>query len=154
MDQRLLVRDVMQRDIATVSPSCSVRDLRRLLARHRVVGMPVVLRGEILGVVSWAEIGGAADGRPGDGGSAGDFYDALMPGDPNPGRAADADEERLRVRDIMSRRVLRVNSGQPVRDAARTLLEDGARRVLVTNRGALAGIVTIHDLVRATRRAA
>jgi CBS domain-containing protein len=48
----LQVRDVMTRDVITLSPEHTLREAMELLARHHVSGAPVVLGPEVLGVVS------------------------------------------------------------------------------------------------------
>jgi len=53
----MVARDVMTREVITVSPSITVKELARVLIRNRISGVPVVSpRGKILGVVSEADI--------------------------------------------------------------------------------------------------
>ena len=53
----MIARDVMTRDIITVSPSLKIKDLARILIRNQISGAPVVdKQGKIVGIVSEADI--------------------------------------------------------------------------------------------------
>jgi len=55
----MVAKDIMTRDVITVEPTTSVRDLARILSQKRISGVPVVnSKGKILGVVSEADIVG------------------------------------------------------------------------------------------------
>ena len=49
-------RDIMTTDLITTTPSATVVELAQLLARNKISGMPVVDAGEVVGVVSEADI--------------------------------------------------------------------------------------------------
>ena len=54
---QMTVRDVMQEDVTTVSPSTTVRELTRILADRSISGVPVVTdSGAVVGVVSATDI--------------------------------------------------------------------------------------------------
>ena len=51
------VEQVMSRDVVTVTPSTSLKEVALLLARHRISGVPVCEPdGQVVGVVSEADI--------------------------------------------------------------------------------------------------
>ncbi len=51
------VRDLMQRDVVTVGPETTVRELTRILSEGGISGVPVVTdAGEVLGVVSTSDV--------------------------------------------------------------------------------------------------
>lgn len=53
----MIAKDLMTRDIITVSPSTTVKDLAMLLIKNQISGAPVADRhGKILGIVSEADI--------------------------------------------------------------------------------------------------
>ncbi len=52
----LQVRDVMTRDVITVSPEHTLREAMDILSRHHVSGAPVVRGHEVLGVVSGTDL--------------------------------------------------------------------------------------------------
>jgi CBS domain-containing protein len=141
--------DVMRRNLPTVSPDLTVRELDGFLSRN---GSPVaaVVRDEnVVGVVSVAEIQRAV--APSEGDEARDFYTDLVAEMPRSGLfPADGDgrADGLCVRDIMTTSLIVVPPDHPVRDIARGLLAGGVHRVLVTEGRRLLGLVTTLDLVR------
>lgn len=53
----MLAKDIMTRDVITVSPTTSVKSLAKILVQNQISGAPVVdKKGKILGVVSEADI--------------------------------------------------------------------------------------------------
>jgi CBS domain-containing protein len=52
----LQVRDVMTRDVITVSPEHTLREAMEVLSRHHVMGAPVVRGHEVVGVVSGSDL--------------------------------------------------------------------------------------------------
>jgi len=53
----MIARDVMTRDIITVSPNLKIKDLAMILTRNQISGAPVVdKQGKIVGIVSEADI--------------------------------------------------------------------------------------------------
>ena len=53
----MMAKDVMTRDIITVSPTLKVKDLALILIKNQISGAPVVdEQGKILGIVSEADI--------------------------------------------------------------------------------------------------
>lgn len=50
-------RDMMTKDVITVSPETSVRDVAALLVKHKISGIPVVDKdGKVLGIVSEGDV--------------------------------------------------------------------------------------------------
>lgn len=52
----LKLRDIMTRDVFTLSPETSLRDAAALLAEHHISGAPVVSGGKVVGVVSMTDL--------------------------------------------------------------------------------------------------
>lgn len=53
----MIARDVMTRDVVTVSPTLTVKELAKVLVKNQISGVPVVnKKGKIIGVVSEADI--------------------------------------------------------------------------------------------------
>lgn len=46
------VADVMTRNPITVTPDATILDIARLMARHKIGGIPVVEQGQVVGIVS------------------------------------------------------------------------------------------------------
>jgi CBS domain-containing protein len=61
----LAVRDIMTRDVVTVSPELEVRDLLELLSSRHLSGVPVVVGGRVVGVISATDVLALAAESPG-----------------------------------------------------------------------------------------
>ena len=139
-------RDIMTRDVTTVSPDTSVRDVVALMMEKHVSGVPVLTdNGKIIGMISQsdllhrAEVGTErrhkwwfrtfAD------------FDALA--------REYAKAHGLKAHDIMSRYVVSVHDDAELRDVADILDSHRIKRVPVVQEGCLVGIITRGDLVRA-----
>lgn len=139
------VQDVMTRDVATVSPGASLKEVAEALVRGRISGLPVVDgSGAVLGVVSEADIvGKEAGARPEK-----SLLGRLLYGDD--------DSAKLDARtaaEAMTAPAVTIAEDREVAEAARTILDQGVNRLpVVDSAGKLVGIVTRADLVRAFLR--
>ncbi len=167
----LQLKDVMQRDVVAVSPDLTLRELVEVLSEHEVSGVPVVLNGKVVGVVSTTDIfdfreetsgsrpSDASDGPSGPprrGTSFESFSDTYELADAETlewmrtTRSRDWDLlDESTVADIMTRKVLSLTSTTTVKKAAAYMLDAGVHRLLVIDGGELQGIVTTTDIVRA-----
>jgi acetoin utilization protein AcuB len=116
----LTVRDVMVTDLVTVRPHETARHAYRLMRDHRFRHLPVVERGQLLGILSDRDL------RP-----------VLL----SPTLA------RARVRELMSEDLTTVGPDAPVEDAASLLVVKKIGCVPVVADGRLVGIVTETDLL-------
>ncbi|HSN98048.1 MAG TPA: CBS domain-containing protein [Candidatus Nanopelagicales bacterium] len=120
----LRVRDIMSTDIHTLQASASVADAARELGARGISGAPVIDRGRIVGVVSKSDLidpqnWPSVDGQP----------------------SVDA---------VMTRVVFAVRPGDPVMSAVRLMVSEKIHRaVVVSDEGALVGVVTPMDVLRA-----
>jgi CBS domain-containing protein len=162
----------MKRDVVSVAPELTLRELVEVFAEHEVSGAPVVAGGVVVGVISTTDIFEFREEAPditlGPGGSLEEPVDAARRRD---GPAAEfvADDWELealvRMRttrardwsildeytaaDVMTREVISQPSKTTVKKAAEYMIERGIHRVLVIDDGELQGIVTTTDIVRA-----
>lgn len=139
--------DVMTRDVVTVTPDTSVRDLARTLLEHRISGVPVVDgEGHVLGMVSEADLVERVSGPhlpP---------HIELLGGViylENPLHL----EEKLRkamavtAGAIMSTHPVTVLADTPLRDVADLMVKRKINRFLVVEGKRLVGIITRHDVI-------
>jgi CBS domain-containing protein len=138
------VKDLMTTDVLTVRVTTQLKDAARLLAEHRISGLPVVDDdGRVLGVLSEGDIlykeTGMKD-RPG-------FFERLL------SVPATGFELKLAARTVgeaMSAPAVTIGPIRPVTVAATTMIDEGVNRLpVVDDEGRLVGIVTRADLVRA-----
>lgn len=155
----LTLRDIMRKDLFTVTPDTSVETLVELLSSRRVGGVPVVdAKGDPVGIVSatdvlqhFAEIAAAATGE-------------LGPRRLSELRAADWAEWaeaagvailpqtkawEMPVSEIMTPMAYSLSPDAPVQEAAGAMYRGAIHRVLVAEHGKLLGIVTTTDIVKA-----
>jgi CBS domain-containing protein len=130
----MLVRDVMTRDVVTVSPKTSVLNARRLLATHRIRHLPVVVGDEVVGLVSSRDIA---------------ITDVQLI------RSLDALESDLltgryrRIEAVMSAPAHVVTPDEPVQRAAEHMIDRRIGALPVVEHGRLVGIIALTDCVRA-----
>jgi CBS domain-containing protein len=143
------VEDLMTRDVVSVRPEASLREVAETLVAHRISGVPVCSPdGTVLGVVSEADIllreGG--NGRDEARGVLGWIVDWPSPEEIAKTKARTAAE-------AMTSPALTVAWHRPAAAVARAMIEQGVNRMIVVDGdGKLTGIVTRADLVRAFAR--
>ena len=132
------VKEIMTRDVVTIGPEADLRDVARILVDSGISGIPVCgARRELLGVISEGDIllkeGGPTKSRRGFGRTDG----------------SDRKANATKVGDAMTSPVVTISPYASVAEAARTMAERGIKRLPVVRNGALVGIVSRTDLVRA-----
>jgi CBS domain-containing protein len=173
----LTVRDIMQKDVVTVTTDTTARDLARLLADEEISGVPVLdSGGQLAGVVSSSDLvrraaeepsvpvgfRGIAVGAPGpdaysefDDDAFGADPEALVPQDdasvdePLLEESLESDFDTVLVRDVMTPVLFTVSPSTTVPALCEFLLGRSIHRAVVIDGGALAGIVTSSDVLRA-----
>ncbi|MFE3327049.1 CBS domain-containing protein [Streptomyces sp. NPDC059176] len=130
---------LMVRDVVSVAPQTSFKEIAVLLSEHRISGVPVVDSGlRVLGVVSESDLvfrqpGNAPHWEPDPGTATG--------GAPDPSEAT--------ARELMTRPAITVDVDETVAGAARTMAGHGVERLpVVDGQGRLVGIVTRRDLLQ------
>lgn len=141
------VDEVMTRDVVTVTPETSLKDVARKLVELRISGMPVVgPDGSVVGVISEADVLAKERVIYDDGGAI-----ARLMHRPDPSEKA-----KLAARvagEAMTSPAITVEPYWTIPTVARMMLERGINRLPVVQRQELVGIVTRADLVRAFARA-
>jgi acetoin utilization protein AcuB len=115
----MLVREVMTHGLVTIAPETSCAEARRLMDEHRIRHLPVVAGGRLVGMVSDRDVRSASR---------------------SPGTAAGR---------IMTPDPVTVTPETRIEHAARLMLEARFGSLPVVDGGALTGIVTYTDLLRA-----
>ena len=147
-ESKLTASDVMMRDPITVTADTSLRHVAKLLARHRISGVPVVdANRHIVGIVTENDLMQWSD-KPGE--KQAWWLDMLAGGyDLSPAWLDAIQTEREIVRGVMSMDVVSVAEACPLSDVAKLLVAESIKRVPVVRDGELVGIVSRVDLVRA-----
>jgi CBS domain-containing protein len=132
-------KDLMTRDVVSLSPLTDLGAAARLMTDRRISGAPVVdAKMNILGVVSQSDLVRFQGGERPDG------WDPIR-------RDADWPEapEPVPVMAVMTARPVTCDEEAPVDEVARLMLERRVHRLLVTHGGKLVGIISAMDLLRA-----
>ncbi len=139
-------QDVMTRDVATVPPDATVRDVAHRLAELRISGVPVVSGpGEVLGIVSESDLLRRVElGSAPKFGNWSSVFDA-----PRQAAEAFAKSHGTKAHDVMARPVVSVQEDAELADIADTMARHGIKRVPVIRNGKLVGIIARSDIVRA-----
>jgi CBS domain-containing protein len=140
------VADVMTRDVATVGPGTSLKEVASILAERRISGLPVADGdGRVLGVVSESDIVQKEAAEPP---RARGLLGRLR-GDP---LDAGAKLDARTAGEAMTSPALTIGPDRPLAEAAALMVSKGVKRLPVVDGERLTGIVTRADLVRAFLR--
>jgi len=139
-------QDIMTRDVTTVSPNTSVRDIAAVMVEKHISGVPVLTdNGQIIGMVSQSDLLHRAE--LGTERKYKWWFRSLA--DSNALAQDYAKAHGRKAHDIMSRYVVSVRDDAELRDVADILDNYRIKRVPVVQEGRLVGIITRGDLVRA-----
>jgi Zn-dependent protease/CBS domain-containing protein len=115
------VRNIMSADVHTVPPGMNLRELTDLVFKEKHRGYPVMDGGELLGMVTTADIQ----------------------------RVAESLRQTTTVGDVMAKKIFDIGPDEEATIAMKKLTELGVRRLPVIENGRLVGILSREDLVRA-----
>jgi Zn-dependent protease/CBS domain-containing protein len=121
--EKILVRDLMTKDVVSVGPSMSVEDLVQLIFQKKHMGYPVMEGDRLKGVVTLTDIE----------------------------RVPNIERSAALVSDIMTRDVISVPSTAQASDALKLISSKNIGRVMVIDNGSLVGILSRTDLMRIMR---
>jgi len=150
----LRARDIMQKQVLSVSPDMPIPELVDFLISHRVSGVPVIEKGKIVGIVSRSDLVRAVSLERSLAGIVAQAFEQeeFAPGEAPPiaglrSNAVQALQNRS-VRTIMVTDPISVAADTPVAEVARLLVERHMHRVLVTEGAQLLGLISSLDVVR------
>lgn len=139
------IRSVMSTAVVTVTPETTLKDAAVKLARFGISGFPVVNdAAEVLGIFSEADILAKEAGGAPRAGMLSWLLDVDAP--------MRAKLDARTVGDAMTAPAITIGPERTVREAAARMLSEGVNRLPVVENGALVGIVSRADLVRAFAR--
>jgi CBS domain-containing protein len=144
---RMTAAEVMTRDVLTLGPEATLRQAARLMTRHRISALPVMKGGVVVGLVSEADLlqPGATPAPQAD------WWLHQLAGEVElaPEYMAALRDAGRSVGQVMQPDPLWVPETATLPEMAALMAREGVRRVLVLRDGALVGIVSRRDLVRA-----
>ncbi|MFH1888939.1 MAG: CBS domain-containing protein [Candidatus Omnitrophota bacterium] len=140
----MLVNEMMTKDVITVSPDTSLKELGLIFNEKKISGAPVVdSYGNIVGVVTLTDLfkilhhiyicKGMGEGSTGV---------KLM-------EMREKEKENSKVRDIMTKDVISINDDQAIDDVMRLMFDKAIHTIPVTKEGKLIGVVGKRNLIYA-----
>lgn len=152
-------RDLMERDVITVTPETRLLDVHRLFVEEEIHGAPVVGEDTLVrGVISTLDLLRLVrdEFEPGAGATTTTYFREDLPySGPDWLRMPEDFQDRMQeltVADAMSRELVTVGPDATVDDIARTMLEHHVHRVLVCEERVLLGVISVFDLIRVLTR--
>jgi CBS domain-containing protein len=153
----LKIREVMSKNVATLTPDMLVKDAATMLAKRDVSGMPVVENGRVVGIFSEADVLRSLKTTKKD-------MRLIFPSVSSLGIAfqeeisqreiLEAYEEigNKPVREVMTKEVVSVEPDLPLNEAIVKMVQKGIHRLPVVEKSELVGIVTRGDIIRGLAR--
>lgn len=146
-DEHMKARDIMTRNVLTISPEATIREITTILLAFRISGLPVVEDGRVVGIVSQGDLLrrheiGTDPRNPG-----GSWWMRFLRGEPGP--AEYVKSHAVHAADVMTRDVVSVSEGDSITRIAILFGELRIKRVPVLRDEQLVGIVTRANLVQA-----
>jgi len=122
METGIKVQDVMGKGIVTAGPNDTVKKACEAMAKHDLSGLTIVDKGKLAGMLTQGDlIKLIADGK---------------------------DASRVRVKEIMGRKLLSIDPFADISKAARMMVDNKVKRLPVLRNGKLIGVITQTDIVR------
>ena len=144
----LTVRDWMTADVISVDPAIPLKDVARLLAEHRMSGLPVVDHGRVVGIISEGDL--VIKERGPDAVARRPFGRII--GESRATQAHLAKVEASTAGEAMSTPAIVIAPERPLVEAAAVMAERRINRLPVVENESLVGIITRADVVRAFAR--
>jgi CBS domain-containing protein len=149
------VADVMTREVTTLSPDVTLKEMDRVLLEQRVSGAPVIEGERLVGIVSRSDVIRILYAEQVEAQRVSDFYTSPFPLSipslehlaRDSRKIADHMIER-RVREIMTPDPMTVEPSADLQEVAKLMSSEHIHRLPVTQDGILVGIVSSLDIVR------
>lgn len=142
--------DIMTRKVITVSPDTSWREVARVLVENHISGVPVVDDGQVVGMVTEADL--ILRERAQLPRSRLISFFADLGSDPSTMAEEYRKAHGLVAKDVMSREVIAIREDTSIEEIAAIMVRKEVRRVVVLSKGKLVGIISRADLIRALSR--
>lgn len=146
----MLAKDIMRKNVVTVTPNMTLREVAKIFSDRRISGAPVVEPGGgLVGVVSHADL----IQQERDSSVRAPFYHQMETEETARSQGFHLeDPDYTRVKQIMTPWVVSFEQDTPVPELARQMLAKHIHRVIITREGKLCGIVTSIDMLKALLR--
>lgn len=131
------IRDLMKHPVHIVKPRDSIAHAREILENHRINQLPVVVNGDVVGIVTDRDL---RDAFP-------SVFDS--PGFAGPSHKPTREPEKILVEEVMSAKAFTVGPDEPLAEAARLMRRERIGALPIVERDKLIGIITRADILDA-----
>lgn len=145
------VEDIMTREVITIAADTTVDEIARLLREHRIGGLPVIDdKHQVIGIVSESDLFLKEKGMPFSAVKVPVLFKRWV----DPDRLAEIYEDARHhtAVDVMTSKVICVNTDDTVGHAAWLMAQHNIKRVPVLQNGVLVGIITRANIIHLLAR--
>ncbi|MDO4281552.1 MAG: CBS domain-containing protein [Peptococcaceae bacterium] len=146
----MLLKEIMTKNVLTLSPNDSLEDAAKLLVEHRISGAPVVdAFNNVIGMLTEGDL--VRQQKPLTQPLYLMFLDSAIPINLKSLNKDWEDLTAMTVAQLMTQKVVSLHEYDEVSEAAETMLNKKINRLpIINDEGQLLGIVTRQDIIRAT----
>jgi CBS domain-containing protein len=148
----MLVKDVMSKNVITISPEESINDAIEKMAKNNISGLIVVDNNKVIGVISESDVLKVLGSEfPEIKASANLTFSILLLLEGGVKMIREMKKiGKLKVKDVMSKKVFFVKPEDTILEAARMMSKKDVRRLPVIDEdGKLVGVISRTDILRA-----
>jgi CBS domain-containing protein len=148
----MLVKDVMSKNVITISPEESISDAIEKMAKNNISGLIVVDNNKVVGVISESDVLKVLGSEfPEIKASANLTFSILLLLESGVKMIREMKKiGKLKVKDVMSKKVFFVKPEDTILEAARIMSKKDVRRLPVIDEdGKLVGVISRTDILRA-----
>jgi acetoin utilization protein AcuB len=132
MEAKMFVGERMSRPVISVSPDSPINDVLAMFRKEHIRRAPVIKDGKLVGMVTETD---------------------LLNASPSPVTTLSIWEmnyliSKVKIKDVMSKKVITVDSDTPIEEAARIMADKKIGGVPVVHQGKVVGIITETDLFK------
>lgn len=114
------VREIMKKNVVTVTPNMSIRKIARIMKNKRIGSVIVKQQRDIIGIVTTSDI----------------VYKYV------------AMKKGRYAKDIMTKKLIKISPNKTIEHAAKLMAKKNIEKLLVFEKGKMIGIITSNDILR------
>ncbi|MDI6798776.1 MAG: CBS domain-containing protein [Candidatus Aenigmarchaeota archaeon] len=118
----MLIKDVMNRNVIATKPGVSVREAAKIMSKYHIGSLVVLEENKIIGILT-----------------EGDILRKVI--------AQDKDLDETKIREIMTQKVVTINSDKTIEDAVNLMMENRIKKLPVVDDDKLVGVITASDIM-------
>ncbi len=117
----MLVKDVMKREVIAINPDISIREASKVMSQHNIGSLLVLDDEKLVGILTERDV-----------------LNLVAKGE---------NLDEVKVKDVMSRDVITIESDKKIEDAVDLMLKHKIKKLPVMESGKIVGIITTSDII-------